>query len=101
MGFRPSGSDLGEVGRHVRGGIAERASDAAGEDVLENGVRPNVLAVAHRGVKNAAFPVSAHPSRGVGRAGVVVAFHRRGFLHEQDVKVGAEVLQRIPLLVEI
>ena len=55
----------------------------------------------HGSIKDASFPVLARPSRGISRPVVRIAFHILRLLHEQHVQVGPEILQRIPLLLEI
>src|SRR5438309_2260342 len=54
-----------QVRRHVGLGVAEGPGEAAEEDVLEDRARPDVLAVAHRRVEDAALALHPRPRLGV------------------------------------
>src|SRR4051794_1693371 len=68
MGGRARG-----VGRDVRVDLPGRPLDGADDQTLELRVGPDVLAVAHRGVEDAALAVHARPGLGVVRPLVIVA----------------------------
>src|SRR5207253_5863919 len=55
--------------------FAKRPFDAANKDVLEDGIGPHVLPMAHRGVPHASPAFLARPGRGIRWTVVLRALH--------------------------
>jgi HEAT repeat protein len=96
--LRRPGSSLPDVGANTRPQITGRPMNATEEEILENRVGPNVLAVPQVGVEDPAAPVTTSPGGWVRRPLVHRSLHPLRVLDQNHVQVRRKTLKRVPLL---
>src|SRR5882762_4530008 len=82
-------------------GSADRPANSAAEKVQEKRTQPVLRTVANRGIKDPASAVHSRPGHRVRRALERLSRHLFGIECQDNVKVRLEILQRIPLVVEV
>src|SRR5262249_16442594 len=89
-----------EIWRDRRRDVADGPPDSTCNQIQREGVLPIFRTVADRGVENSALTMPARPGDRIRRALVRQPVHRGCVERKNHMKIGGEVLQRIPFFIE-